>query len=209
MAQIRCQIITRRATDLAVDHITNVVHFNRSGAWEWLVDGLDVTSIANDVRDVFVAQRQGVPPGYGCEVKVYNVEQAEPRQLMYTAPWTAYQNAAGVPAAREVALCLSFRGDRNLPRKRGRIYLGPFTKSAVDERPADVQRNGAIAIANGLAGIGGVDIDWCVRSGFPVVAGGLGGTMVPVQQAWCDDEWDTVRSRGLKPTLRAIQNLSE
>ena len=46
-----------------------------------------------------------------------------------------------------------------------------------------------------FANLGGVNVDWQVYS----PTDGVGRT---VKSYWCDDEWDTMRSRGLRSTMR-------
>jgi len=77
------------------------------------------------------------------------------------------------------------------------------------ERPSADLRTNVLALATGLANIGGFDINWCVRSRFPILPGDQGGTMWPVQASWVDDEFDTIRSRGLRGTTRAVGVHSE
>jgi hypothetical protein len=209
MSRIRVQVITRRANDIPRDFIVNTLHFRVDPVWDPLVDGPNWTSLATDVRNVFLNLRQGVPVEYGAEVKVYDLDQDLPREVKGRAAWDIFANRAGTPGPREVALCLSFRGDRNIPRKRGRIFLGPYNNASCSEKPSNGLMANAVAIATGLAGIGGVDIDWCVRSTFPKQAGDQGGTMVPIQASWCDDEWDTIRSRGFRSTIRTTGAHSE
>jgi hypothetical protein len=52
-----------------------------------------------------------------------------------------------------------------------------------------------MAVGDALGALGGVDVDWSVHS--PTA-----GTTEKVEHYWCDDEWDTVRSRGLRATTR-------
>lgn len=105
MARIRAQVITRGASQLPVDHVVNTVHFSRAGAWSLLSD-LEWNTIANDVRNVFATTRQYIPPDYGVQVKLYNLDDPEPRFPRYTTAWTAYTQAGGVHGPREVALAV-------------------------------------------------------------------------------------------------------
>jgi hypothetical protein len=109
--------------------------------------------------------------------------------------------ATAVP--REVALCLSFYSDRNLPRQRGRLYApaGLFT-SAVGLRPTVAMRDKLAVLAVDFQALGGPDVDWVVYSRADDVAR-------PVTNWWIDDEWDTVRSRGLRATTRLMGTTSE
>jgi hypothetical protein len=209
MTQIRAQVITTRAGDLPRDHIVNQIHFATSAAWELITDGPNWTNIAEDIRDMFATRRQYIPTGYGVEVKVYNVDDALPREVMHHAPRVAYAEAAQAPGPREVALCLSFHGARNIPRQRGRLFIGPWTQQVMGERPPAAAQATCLYLAEGLADIGGVDVDWSVRSKFPIELGDQGGTMHSIQHSWSDDEWDTVRSRGLRATGRQEQDHSE
>lgn len=209
MARMRCQIITRGASQLPKDHVVNTVHFSRAGLWDAVWSGPDAEDTANDVRDMFAATRQYIPPDYGVQVKVYDLDEPEPRFPKFTTSWVPYAQAGGVHAPREVALCLSFRGELNVPRQRGRIFLGPYIVSSMAIRPEAGIRTNALALATGLANIGGPDIDWCVFSKYPLAAGTDGGTMHSIQHAWVDDEWDTVRSRGFLASTRSTLALSE
>jgi hypothetical protein len=192
MSKVRCQVITRREGMLAIDHIVNVVYFD-----DFNIDptgGTDWQAFATDVRNAF-NQRPNIPSGYGCEVKVYNMGDAEPRPIKATSPWAASQFESGPSAPREVALCLSYFSERNLPRFRGRIYIGPWNTAA--ERPSTAQVQFMTQLAVRLANIGGIDVDWQLHS--PTRA-----AFSKVTNAWADNEWDTVRSRGFRATERIM-----
>lgn len=205
MTEIRALVITRKAADLPIDHITNTLYFDTDSPFTWepeWLGGLNEAQLAKDIRDVFRA-RSYHGTSYGVEVKLYDMQDAEPRVPKGMANWAAATGAGtGAIGPREVALCLSFRGSQNTKRTRGRIYLGPFPNTALTERPGPSMRSDLVTLATAIGNVGGVDIDWCVRSSF-------GNAMHPVKHAWIDDEWDTVRSRGLKPTTRNTATLDE
>jgi len=197
VSKIRVQVITRKANALAIDHIVNSVFFD-----DFNIDptgGTNWQNFANDVRDAFVP-RGGMPLGYGVETKVYDMADAKPRPVKATSAWIAGSNSNGTSAPREVALCLSYYSERNLPRFRGRLYIGPW--NFAEERPAPGQIDAARDIAGRLANIGGPDVDWglwsTTRNAFSKVTNG-----------WVDNEWDTVRSRGLKAITRATYVTNE
>jgi hypothetical protein len=52
-----------------------------------------------------------------------------------------------------------------------------------------------------FANLGGSDVDWIVWSR-------KNHTATKVQNYWVDDEWDTVRSRGLKRSTRQVATTS-
>lgn len=103
---------------------------------------------------------------------------------------------------REVSLCLSFYADTNTARRRGRLYL-PATwvkknsgSSSLGAKPTGAdQASAGTNFVMQLAGAGGLVTDWCVWSGASHDAH-------TVTNWWVDDEWDTQRRRGLKPSSR-------
>lgn len=202
MTELRCQVITRRASDLAIDHVTNTLYFDTDTPFSFALDNVNETQLAIDLRNVFRA-RQFHGSGYGVEVKIYDMADAMPRPVRGHALWAETTGAfSGAVAPREVALCLSFRGATNTARTRGRLFIGPFQVSQMQERPSQGLRENLGILATAIGNVGGIDIDWCVRSSF-------GNAMIPIKHAWVDDEWDTVRSRGVKPTVRSVTTLDE
>jgi len=197
MSKIRVQVITRKATAVARDHVVNTVFFD-----DFNIDptaGTNWQAIANDVRDVFKS-RGGMPENYGVETKVYNMADAEPRPVKAVGAYVAGSNAAGASGPREVALCLSYFSERNLPRFRGRLYIGPW--QSMGERPGAGNQQALKTLAQGLGNIGGPGVDWQLysptRTAFSKVTAG-----------WVDDEWDTVRSRGLRAEGRLTYTTNE
>lgn len=127
-------------------------------------------------------------------VKTYALGQAPPRTPMERVrTLTGLDTAVAVPS--EVSLCLSFYAERNVPRQRGRVYIGPFGSDALHTLTAGPSRPIA-GLINALAGagawledegIGGVN--WHVLSPTDGVAREVTG-------GWVDDAWDTQRRRG-------------
>lgn len=104
---------------------------------------------------------------------------------------------------RELAVCLSFYSHDNVKRKRGRMYLPLFYVGVTDPRiEATLPLPQINATADMLANIGGIDVDWCVYSRTNDAA-------YPVTDWWYDNEWDVVRSRGLKGSSRVKGTTSE
>lgn len=174
---------------LAEDAIVNTLHFNV------LSTSPDYNALAGDLATLFqtwyeVARQirvvayevAGPPPHFPVGERVLN-----PGVLV---------NAAG---PREVALCLSFFGERNLPRQRGRIYLAQGVKSSgLTSRPTVTMLTAAQTLAAGLSGLGGANVDWVVYSP-------TSGLHHKVSTSWVDNEWDTMRSRGRGSTFRDLQ----
>ena len=102
--------------------------------------------------------------------------------------------ATGAP--RELALCLSYYSTWNRPRYRGRLYLPKqWVGGSVDLRPTGAQITAALNFRSALT------------TGLPpahnwIVFSERNQTGYGVTNAWVDDEWDVIRSRGLRGTTR-------
>lgn len=112
----------------------------------------------------------------------------------------------GLPS--EVGVCLSIAGALpHTSRRRGRLYLGPLSdkssvmvpaSSSVPPRP---NLGVGATIGSSLVGranllMGSAEPTWCIRSMTPTE------NYVPVESAWVDNAFDTMRKRGEKPTTR-------
>jgi hypothetical protein len=181
------------------DRIVNTFHLNREAILNPGPLGGDAlaTDCCNMFRDAWYGPTReittkiynvGSPPNYPVGQKTIN---------MGLAPASA--------GPREVSLCLSYYGARNLPRTRGRLYLPIYASihgTAFGVRPVGSVRTSALGVATGIAALGGIDMDWQVYS--PTT-----GDHENVQVAYVDDEWDTQRRRGLRPTTRSSMPISE
>jgi hypothetical protein len=190
MSKLRFQVITRRGGDLPIDHIVNTFFLDT-----FAIQGApDYDALAADARNLFVG-RASLGGGYGCECKVYDMADGEPRPIRGQAGWVQHSDSSSAMAPREVALCLSFYAERNLPRFRGRLFIGPYqAQYAAGERPQSVRTHNQI-LATGIANLGGANVDWQLFSPTR-------NAYSKVTNWWVDDEWDTVRSRGLRATSR-------
>lgn len=182
-------------TILARDRTVNTFHLNKEG----LGTG-DADALAADAIGVF-QQWYGNAREIRCDV--YEARGPAPHFPVGSAivnEGVAPQSAS----AREVAVCLSYYGERNLPRTRGRMYLGVGSAGLNSNGPfiPTSFRGFALDLADGIAGLGGLDVDWQVYSPTSDAAEN-------VQHAWVDDEWDTIRSRGLRATTRDQRAISE
>jgi hypothetical protein len=138
--------------------------------------------------------------------KVYEEKTGLPNYPLSTK--TA--GTAGTPvittAPREIALCLSYYAGFNRPRFRGRLYI-PWTWVAKHVgagttpglRPVTGQMDGTLDFASVVLKPlkSTANASWCVYSTVDHTHG-------PVTNYYCDDEWDTQRRRGLKPTSRRV-----
>jgi hypothetical protein len=133
-------------------------------------------------------------------IKAYDAEKAPP-----SFPLAVASQAGTIPVPstpREVALCLSYYSSYNRPRFRGRLYI-PYTliTGSLGSRPTSTQRDFVLNSWGGALGRNlPPNMNLIVWSRFDKKAYG-------VTNLWVDDEWDTVRSRGGKPTTRSLATI--
>lgn len=165
--------------------------------------GADADQLCADWADTLLGWMP--PPLRQIEVTAYDAQGTPPVFPI----GHAMRNAGLFPESscpREVAVCLSFYSERNLPRQRGRLYIPmPLLLNAFSvgsARPTVPLMEKVLNLAEGLSNLGGVDTDWSVYSRVDDEARA-------VSNAYVDDEWDTIRSRGLRPTTRATSTHDE
>jgi hypothetical protein len=141
--------------------------------------------------------------GQVVEVRAYNMADSKPRPERAFSKGTAPGNVPG--AAAQVALCLSYFSQRNLPRQRGRIYTGPWPSPTAYATPTQTAE--LITLANALAALGGINVDWSVWS--PTKAALGQDASMSISEAWVDNSWDVMRSRKLESTARVKVVLNE
>ncbi len=139
--------------------------------------------------------------------KFYRLTDPAPRAVVYSASGTAAVGSTGVDRApAEVALCASFKAadaSGQVPsRRRGRIYLGPFAKDAINGltgRPNGTLTSDAKFASQKLKedidAIAPGDHTWCVHSRTNLA-------LYDITSGWVDDAFDTQRRRGNRPTGR-------
>jgi hypothetical protein len=119
----------------------------------------------------------------------------------------AIQNVGLAPPStkpRELAVCLSFYADKNKPRQRGRLYMPVelLPGAATSNRPTTAQMSACFDPMTAFTALGGINVDWSVYSVRD-------DQHRPITNAWVDNEWDVIRSRGLQGTSRQLRTTSE
>lgn len=188
MALYRVQIGFPMDSALPRDVVTINPHF-KGDAPQALADALAVNMAA-------VPEIGGTSP---FTIKVYDALKAPPSyplatKVQGTGFWTASK-------PKEVALCLSYYAAFNRPHSRGRLYIpAQLIPGDLGRRPTGSQMDNVLQLASifttGLPS-GHVWNTYSPRT----------GASEPVTDIWCDDEWDTVRSRGSRPTTRHTQHI--
>jgi hypothetical protein len=137
------------------------------------------------------------------EYRIYDLGQAPPRErATLPAAWPGRVNVAGLPT--EVAVCLSFYAGRNLPRSRGRIYIGPLnvaSSTSGEGRPTPQLIDSIADRASNVARTT-ENVTWVMvtKGGFPIQKEPAGAKVITA--GWVDDAYDTQRRRGLAPLVR-------
>lgn len=208
---VRLQVSTHKAGGIALDHITNTVYLDRDSSLTPLWTGPDYQKLAVDAAQLWGSYRP-LPEGYDrVEARVYDMEDAKPRVIRGQSVFNSGLNTASVAGPREVALCLSFFSVRNLPRQRGRLYVGPWQKGNMDERPSATIQAQVQALAVGIGNLGGIDVDWTILSPASPLKKPPQTQAITykVTDYWIDNEWDTQRRRGLRSTGRLVGQTNE
>jgi hypothetical protein len=146
-----------------------------------------------------------VPGTEKLTIKAYNLEGAKPN---YPKAQGVYGIGGPTPlqSVPQQALCLSFYGAQNQPRRRGRLYIPSFllTTSTAElsaARASATMRAKVAALVPIFAGLGGANVDWVVWSRVAHAA-------ERVQNYFVDESWDIVRRRKLKSTTRTTGTTS-
>lgn len=107
------------------------------------------------------------------------------------------------PGPAELAICLSFRktpaSGTNPRRRRGRVYLGPWSASNVGgARPSHTLASVILGAASTLdSAISGIGSGWYLAIGHADESAGY-----DIDEFYVDDAWDIQRRRGLKPSTK-------
>lgn len=183
MAHYRAQISFQMDTEFPKDAVSINPHY----------EGTNPQALADALKTNLLAHSNigAVQP---FKIKVYDAAAPPPSYPLAEASNVAAARVSTMP--REVALCLSFYSGFNRPRLRGRVYIpGNLIPGTPGLRPTGTQMTSVLSWVDALNVPAGSVGKWEVWSKIEK-AGSY------VTNAWCDDEWDTMRSRGLSPTTR-------
>lgn len=182
MPLMRAQIGFVYDTQLPRDSLLITPHYQASDAVA-LGDALVTNLKAN--------ARVGTKP---FTVAIYAAGTAPPHTPLFSGGQSGATPNSTIP--REVSLCLSYFGQYNRPSFRGRLYIpGSLLTSPLLKVPSTTQMNEAGAFANTLGKNLPAGAYWVLYSRVK-------GSGQQVTDWWVDNEWDTVRSRGMRADSR-------
>lgn len=196
----------KHTSGLPKDRFVNTFHFFTAGT------GADFPNVRDLLEDFYCTTGTGSPLRTHMPtilqtqplVTAYDLSDPKPRTPVYTAGFKVPVTwGTGTPLPTEVALCLSFEGEKvsgeNQKRRRNRVYLGPFRSQTVAStgKPdptfiTDVARQ---AKAMHDAATASVTWDWVAYSPTD-------DQHHLIDHLWVDDAWDTQRRRGIAASSR-------
>ena len=112
------------------DRFVNTFHFTAEAGAKTANDGMNA---AGRVADFWMGVTGAghtlssmlSPEMTVCTITAYDLDAAKPRPILYQGSVTR-SAGSDPPLPEEVALCLSYYSARNIPRSRGRLYIGPL-----------------------------------------------------------------------------------
>jgi hypothetical protein len=231
MGRAIAQVVLGGLSGLPEDRFINTFAFNdvgEAGDGPGQLTLFDVEDIAGDLIQFYNGGVAGTEIATflsnrvsrlanACEVRVYDLDEAEPREAHVTtfqlSP-SGFATNAEFPG--EVAIAASYYSGRNIPRQRGRIYIGPLSIFAAGSddagqvaRPDPNLLNSIVdrmATLRDRAGVGSWSV-WSRAKDATVNKDGSPNPARPhslyvITDVWVDNEFDTQRRRGAKATSR-------
>lgn len=217
MSIIRAMAIFQGASQLPEDRFVNTFYFQSASDYATAAplaatavdDFYSATTNPTQVHSIGAWMSPYVSELY--EIRTYDMDEqiGDPplpkvrTPTIFSETRTASTSAGGLP--EEIALCLTIRAavPPNSPRRRGRLYLGPFANAAyvagVYAAGAQSHPNASLVTdiqhaAERLALH--TDVNWHVFSHAS------GDQYFRVTNGWVDDAWDIQRRRGPASTSR-------
>jgi hypothetical protein len=158
--------------------------------------------------NTLLAGRIGGISQTGHLVKMYDMEDPEPRRPFLEFEENFTSDPADTMLPSQVSLCLSYQGaavsGTSQARRRGRTYFGPFAgdQGATTGRPAAGLVTAMQVFGAGLLSDSATsdNYEWVVYSR-------VNDAPVPIVGGWVDNAWDIQRRRQLDATERTTFSL--
>lgn len=205
MADLQAQVILGTDTNLPEDFVVN------TWAFSTLQPAPDLTP-AEVIRDGLHAFYGGIDTYLSpfligwVQIKIYDINAPKPRVPEHDFLTPNVITPGSSPLPEEVAVCLSFRGvlvsGQSPARRRGRVYLGPLTYTALQGDVSNRQRVDPGFLEDISTAYADAQTIWSAGDVVHSVWSRRNDDLVPVTYAWVDNALDTQRRRGPAPSQR-------
>lgn len=212
MVALRCQVVLNPDAQ-GEDHIVNTWWCTRVGETDVDVAAAAFKADLDDFYQVIDGLMSPETDGWVPTFTAWDLADPKPRQPIYEANLTALDSPQPNRLPRELSICVSFRGTyvsgQNPARRRGRIYLGPWSSGMVDGATGKVAAANLATIVGAAddlltASLGSTAYRWIVYSPTTDTAGSGSVGVYDVTAGWVDNEFDIQRRRGdVAPTARS------
>ena len=205
MTTWRCMSTMQMTSGIPDDAVVNTWHvYALTGSPAWADVAQAWESFMDGIRILF----PGTVAQTGHSLKVYNLADPEPRAPVDTVSWQFGSAPSGTTLPSEVALCVSYEGIRisgqDQARRRGRIFLGP-----IDAAESSSGRPGTSWPADLVTYFKTFIEDLNTAGVYFVVRSRVDDDDVQVARVWVDNAFDTQRRRGVTPTSRATDSITQ
>jgi hypothetical protein len=209
------QVALPSTTNLPADDVVNTFVFAKTGPAPSAEDIETVfttfyngTQASGDTLAEYLSQ--SISRTRPAVVKMFDLEDPEPRAPIETVEFTIGLSTTPSKLPDEVALCLSYKGDvaSGVPaaRRRGRIFLGPFSINAVESGVGTSPAAPTAQLVETVLDAG--EQLWTMLSGIWYVWSRADDEIYPITELWVDNAWDSQRRRGRRATSREVRPLS-
>lgn len=204
------------------DRFVNTFHFVAEAGAKSANDGMNAVGRVADFYAGVTGGGHSIsqmlsPEMTVCTLTAYDLAAVKPRPILYQGTLTRSGGTDG-PLPEEVALCLSYYSTRNIPRERGRVYIGPLNagclggagpsgQSLPNALIINAMHDAAIRLAttgDGVAG-GGLLTGPPTMTSRPcswVVFSRVDNATKLIAAGWIDNEWDVQHRRRIAATAR-------
>jgi hypothetical protein len=198
MANYDLQVLLHKTSGIPADDVINTLHFSVNAP-----DTIEGT--CDEVAGVYAARQALFSNDLsGMTIKAYE-EGTNPAGPVVSKNYPFAPGSATASPA-EICLCLSYatvdNPDASTPRRRGRLYIGPFSGGVVSNaRPQPTIRTEMVGLGQALASVGTAsNTTWVMYSQRD-------NAYAKIEVVWCDDAWDTQRRRGVEPSARTTADV--
>ncbi len=208
MANYYVQVTGPSTTGETADSQVNTFAFKSSGGLDSGSAGVYTDEIKSFYDELVTANALHGLAQNGWVVKYYNAVTTPGNYPLFTNGFNLATAPGAVDLPLEVSLCVSYANDSETTvapaRRRGRIYVSGWPESVnTTGRPTsaayDSLLNAYVNYVEGVNVLSGVDA--CIWSR-------ANNALYEIERVWVDNEWDTMRSRGGKSTLRSTAMIS-